>query len=314
MTRADRGAVLDLLEHAFGIRELFERYMDFDPEFSYGDVLLALEGGGAPVACVQVFSKTIRLRGRAVRLGGIGSVATRASQRGSGLATDLLERALEQMRARDMAISLLFAAPVAPLYERLGWRKIPAPILRLARAQAPDSPAPGWDFQPADLERVSAVYDAFTAPLSGPTLRDARYWRGQLHTAGTPSETFRLAHGEGRELAAYVRTASFNGRIRVLEYARAPNAADSLAALLAAAIPDGQPLYAPFVHDPDLAAALESRAVSIRLAADPSPMWRVLDRPTLAGIANLPGDASDTDILISLIERPRATYWPSDRF
>jgi predicted N-acetyltransferase YhbS len=123
MTRSDRGAVLDLLEHAFGTRELFERYMDFDPEFAYGDFLLAVEGE-SPVACVQVFAKTIRLRGRAVRLGGIGSVATHASQRGGGLARDLLERALERMRARDMALSLLFAAPVAPLYERLGWRRV----------------------------------------------------------------------------------------------------------------------------------------------------------------------------------------------
>src|SRR5262249_4183513 len=163
MKRAERESVLDLLEHAFGIRELFERYMDFDPEFSYGDVLLAVEDR-VPVACVQVFSKTIRLRGRTVRLGGIGSVATHASQRGSGLATDLLERALERMRARAMAISLLFAAPVAPLYERLGWRRIPAPILRLARAAPTESPAAGREFLPADLERVTALYETFTAP------------------------------------------------------------------------------------------------------------------------------------------------------
>lgn len=312
MKRADRGAVLALLEHAFGVRELFERYMDFDPEFSYGDVLLAVDGG-APVACVQVFAKTIRLRGRTVRLGGIGSVATHASQRGGGLATDLLERALERMRAREMAISLLFAAPVAPLYERLGWRRIPAPLLRLSRSGPSDSPEPGRDFQPADLERVTALYDAFTAPLSGPTLRDARYWRGQLRTAGTPNETFRLAH-RGRELAAYVRSAAFNGRLRVLEYARAPDAPDSLAALLASAIPAAHPLYVPFVRDPELAAALESRGVAIALAADPSPLWRVLDRAVLADTADLPPSASDADLLHSLIERPPATYWPSDRF
>jgi len=312
MERADRGAVLDLLEHAFGIRDLFERYMDFDPEFAYGDVLLALEGD-APVACVQVFQKTIRLAGQPVRLGGIGSVATRASQRGSGLATELLERALERMRARELSLSLLFAAPVAPLYERLGWRRIPAPLLRLTRARVGEPPDPGRDFQPADLARVSALYDVFTAALSGPTLRDARYWRGQLRTAGTPTETFRLAHSVG-ELAAYARSANFNGRQRVIEYARSPEGAESLADLLASSIPPDKPTYAPFTNDPGLARALEARGVSLALAADPSPMWKVLDTARLARIAGLPGSASDQDLLHSLIERPRATYFPSDRF
>ncbi|HTO54439.1 MAG TPA: GNAT family N-acetyltransferase [Myxococcota bacterium] len=313
MQRADRGAVLDLLEHAFGIRELFERYMDFDPEFAYGDFLLALDGD-APVACVQVFAKTIRLRGRAVRLGGIGSVATHASQRGGGLASDLLERALERMRARGMAISLLFAAPVAPLYERLGWRKIPAPLLRLSRARPDAAPAAAVrPFTAADLERVSALYDAFVAPLSGPTVRDARYWRGQLRTAGTPSERFLLCE-RASALDAYLRCASFNGRLRALEYARAPGGAESLAALLAGAASGERALYVPFVRDAELADALERRGIAIGLAADPSPMWRVLDRGSLAEIAALPGSTSDAQLLDALIVRPPATYWTSDRF
>jgi len=319
MKRGDRGAVLDLLEHAFGIRGLFERYMDFDPEFSYENVLLA-EAGDSPVACVQLFRKTIRLRGKAFLLGGIGSVATHASQRGVGLASDLLEHMLERMRAQGMVLSLLFAAPVAPLYEKLGWRRIQAPLLRLSRtAPVVESDSEeqeleiGREFRPADLERVRALYDAFTAPLSGPTIRDARYWRGQLRTAGTPHEVFRLME-RGDAIDAYVRSASFLGRMRVLEYARGAEGAESLAELLAAAIPATHPLYLPYVRDAELAAALERRGVAIKLAADPSPMWRVLDPQPLAAAAQLPREASDTTLLETLIAQPPATYFPSDRF
>jgi len=313
MVRADRQAVLDLLEHAFGVRELFERYMDFDPAFSYGDLVLALEDG-EPVACVQVFDKTIRLRGESVRLGGIGGVATRASHRGRGVSSDLLERALERMRAKEMWLSLLFAAPIAPLYERLGWHKIPAPQLRLSpkRRDAQVTPA-GRAFQPQDLDAVTRLYDAYVAPLSGPTVRDARYWRGQLRTAGTPEEDFRVAE-RGGVLTAYSRVATFNGRPRVLEYARSPDGADGLAELLASRAPGEHALYAPVVRDPELADALARHGVDVSLAQDPSPMWRVIERAPLARLAGVTGSTSDFELLSALVADGAATYWPSDRF
>src|SRR5262245_56264730 len=130
MRAEDRRAVLDLLEHAFHLRELFERYMDFDAAFAWSDVLLALDGE-RPVACVQVFEKTIRLRGAPVRLGGIGSVATHESFRGQGVSSELLVATIARMRARGMQLSLLFAGPAQPLYEKHGWRRIALPLIRL---------------------------------------------------------------------------------------------------------------------------------------------------------------------------------------
>jgi predicted N-acetyltransferase YhbS len=314
MKREDRAAVLDLLEHAFGVRELFERYMDFDPAFAYGDYLLALDAG-APVACVQIFDKTIRVRGTPVRLGGIGSVATHSDYRGRGVSSDLLERAIERMRARGMWLSLLFAAPVAPLYERLGWQRLPAPLMRLTPDPGSSAPriSPGRAFRPEDQWQVSALYEAYCEPLSGPTLRDARYWRGQLRTAGTPNEDFRVAERDGA-IVAYARAASFNGRMRALEYARAPSAADALAELLAANAYGPHALLAPLVPDPELASALERRALAISLVRDPSPMWRVLDRAALARLAGLPDSTSDADLLAALVTGPAVTYWTSDRF
>lgn len=295
MRAEDRPAVLDLLEHAFRLRELFERYMDFDPAFAHRDFLLAVDGD-RPVACVQVFAKTIRLREGEARLGGIGSVATHADYRGRGLSSELLVATIERMRARGMALSLLFAGPAQPLYARHGWRRIPLPLIRL-RAPAAARPTPaGRLFQPDDLPRVRALYDDYSGHLAGTTVRDERYWRGQLRTAGTPEEDFRVAERRGR-IAAYSRAANFAGRTRVLEYAREPDAAGALADLLSAqaGAPDALPI--PDAHDAELARALESRGFLLSNVPDVSAMWREL----------LPG-------ALSQIETASVTYWPSDRF
>jgi GNAT superfamily N-acetyltransferase len=320
MRAEDRPAVLDLLEHSFRLRELFERFMDFDPAFAYGDFLLGLDGA-RPIACVQVFDKTIRLRGASVRLGGIGSVATHQSHRGQGASSQLLVETIERMRARGMALSLLFAAPVAPLYERLGWHRIPIALTRLrARAQRPPG-KPGRIFAAErDLAPVRALYDAYTERLSGPTLRDERYWRGQLRTAGTPEEDFRLAERDGA-LAAYTRAANFGGRIpllggriRVLEYARQPGQADALAELLIAQTSAPQSLPIPDARDAELNAALEARGFELQPVGDSSAMWRVLDREALVRIAGLPVQTDDRALLDALVGTGSVTYWPSDRF
>jgi predicted N-acetyltransferase YhbS len=314
MRASDREAVLDLLEHAFALRELFERYMDFDPAFSYDDFWLACEGE-RPVSCVQVFAKTIRLRREPVLLGGIGSVATHESARGKGLASELLRRAIATMESRGMALSLLFTGRFA-FYEALGWLQISTRLFKLrapARLAAPAEGAIARAFRPDDLPRVAALYDTYTEALSGPTIRDARYWQGQLRTAGTPSEEFRVAERDG-ELVAYARVAPFAGRARVLEYARGPSGASALARLLVELAPAGHSLYVPLVRDAELGEGLRALGAETAPGEDSSAMWRVLDRPTLERIAGAGPGTSDRALLEALVGGPLVTYWPSDRF
>jgi predicted N-acetyltransferase YhbS len=314
MRAGDREPVLDLLEHAFSVRELFARYMDFDPAFSYADILLAIDAG-RPVSCVQIFARPIRLRHERVTLGGIGSVATHAAARGKGLASELLRQAIQIMHTRGMALSLLFAARFS-FYERLGWQQMSLRFFKLppgAQLGAANDGTVLRAFEPADLARVAALYDAYTEPLSGPTVRDARYWAGQLHTAGTPEEDFRVAERDGA-IVAYARAASFGGRVRVIEYARAADGALALARLLAALAPATRSLAVPLVRDADLGDALSALGISVSPSEDPSPMWRVLDRPALVRIAGASEDASDRALLDTLLGGPLVTYWPSDRF
>ncbi len=311
--RADeREAVLDLLELAFRQRAIFASYMDFDPAFDPDDFVLALDAG-RPVCCVQIFSKTVGLRGEPVRLGGIGSVATHPVKRRRGLASDLLRVAICEMQARGMAISLLFG--VERIYDALGWVRIPLPWVAIHRPERALPSSPGLVIRPyagADFPAVRELYDAYAARLECVTRRDERYWAGQLRYAGNPDEEFRVAERAGRPVA-YLRTTRMRAPV-ALEYAYAPDASDALAALFAGALLVGKALLAPAGSDGEL----EKLLVPTGARVDPAPysgsMWRVLDRARLQALAELPATASDRAILHALVGGPRALYWQSDRF
>jgi predicted N-acetyltransferase YhbS len=310
----EREPVLDLLESAFGLRQLFAAYMDHDTSYRRDDFHVASLGGQL-VSCVQIFSKRIRLRGRVVGLGGIGSVATHPQHRGRGLASTLLRRAIEDMRGREMVISLLFSDRRS-FYGRLGWLPIAQPRLAI-HAPAVDAAPPlsvhMRPVRPEDLPAVYALYDDYASRLEAATVRDEVYWRGQLRYAGAPSECFRVAERDGA-VVAYARSVVLSGVTLAMEYARRADAADALAALLVALAPGSGALVAPRAPDPELDRALARRAARTDPLEDPSTLWRVLDRVTLCELAGLPDTTSDARLLEDLVGQPAALYWPSDRF
>jgi predicted N-acetyltransferase YhbS len=307
----DREAVLGLLERAFGERELFARYMDRDPAFSYGDFLLALDAG-RPVSCVQVFEKTIRLRGQGVALGGIGSVATDPEYRKRGLAYELLRRSEERMRERGMVLGLLFAV-LWDFYGALGWVQIPMRQVVLHRGSGSGAPLDIAlrDFSASDLPAVAALYDTFTRELDGPVVRDETYWRGQLQCAGNPDELFKLAF-RGDELVAYARRVDLTTPV-LMEHAHAPGAEAVLAHLIAELCPPDKGVVLR-LHDAELERELARRCASVDRVDDPTLMWRVLDAPALAAVAGLPADTPGRELLRALIEEAGAQYFVSDRF
>jgi predicted N-acetyltransferase YhbS len=314
MRPAERARVLDLLESEFGERRLFASYFEADPDFRDEDVRLAADGGD-PVSCVQIFSKRVRLRGEAVRLGGIGSVATRADWRKRGVATRLLEDAIEEMRRRGNVLSLLYSGPRA-LYERLGWIAFPAPLLAVHRPESPVDPPAGVrlrEQRDADLASVHALYAHACEEIETSTVRDDAYWEGQLRYAGNPDEDFRVAEREG-DVVAYARAVRVYGAHRAMEFAAAEGEIASLTALIAALAPDRGALLVPANAEPALEGALRGAGARIDRIEDPSLMWRVLDRGVLEEIARVEPAMTDADLLARLVAGPRAVYWPSDRF
>lgn len=67
---------------------------------------------------------------QAVKIGGIGGVATRDDYRRRGVARAAVAKGIEEIRAHNADFALLFCEPRhAPLYQKLGWRAFEGGVL-----------------------------------------------------------------------------------------------------------------------------------------------------------------------------------------
>jgi len=307
----EREEFLDLMDAAFVDEERahFARYLDHDPLLGHEDTLVATDDGRI-VAAVQIFTRTIRLRGEPVLLGGIGSVGTHPEFERRGLATSLLRRAIDEMRQRGMLLSLLFSGRTS-FYQRLGWVQIPHPLL-VVRGRTEVQAVAGRLFRDSDLSAIQRLYDAYSGSRDGATLRDEVYWRAQLRFAGQPDEHFVVLERAGR-IVAYARRIRFLTLARIIEHGCAPGDEGELAELLLSMTPDDAPVFMPHC-DATLEAALVARAGSVDRIVFPDQMWRVVDRPRLLALAEADATIDDASLLTALIAGPDRVYWPSDRF
>jgi aminoglycoside 2'-N-acetyltransferase I len=93
--------------------------------------VLIFDGEGALIGHVGLYRRDATWNDRAVTMGGIGSVATRAESRRRGVASVGMRRAaLEMEQAFGIDFALLFCEPRhAPLYRSLGWRRFEGDVL-----------------------------------------------------------------------------------------------------------------------------------------------------------------------------------------
>jgi GNAT superfamily N-acetyltransferase len=340
LEKAERTQWLDLLdgwELLDGWRgcDFFRRSIEDDPSYDDANVWVAEEASRL-VCSVQIFPRELMACGVRVPTGGIGTVYTRSDRRGEGVASAVLERSIEDMRARGMEISLLFAARTG-FYERLGWRSWPM-RRELLRRSAGAPPRP-WandlfveSFAPArDLDAVVALHSETALGLSGGATRDAAAWRGSLRLAGNPTEEFLVARaGRNRTLLAYARAIRLNEVLTIAEHGLRDAEAMAVLceAILAPRTPDGlAPAGKPsaafrsfavlsVAAEPGLRAALERRGFVCSPIEDSTPMLRCLDAQALARRLRLPAasDASSDSALSRAFPPERFGYWLTDRF
>jgi GNAT superfamily N-acetyltransferase len=356
LARGEREKLLELLDgwplaDGWRGRDFFWRYVERDPTFADENVWVALEDGRL-LSCVQIFPRAIRMAGTEVPAGGIGTVFTREGARRRGLAERLMERACESMRARGLAVSLLFG--VQPLYRRQGYEFWPAHaglLLRAkddaganARSAARPPPraaaglAPGLTvdaFEPArDLAALRALHAAYSGLLAGTVVRDEALWAHSLANAGNPSEEFLVARAGG-ELVAYARACVLSGFLNLMEFGCVPGFEDALAALVAGlgreraddalAARAGKTsaelrhmmVSAPLQRfAPDLAVALAQAGFELREIPLRNCMLRCLDPAALAARVGVTARSGETPngFLARLLPADELVFWTADRF
>ena len=337
--RADEhDALLELLDgwalpDGWRGRDFFRRYLDDDPTFEDENVWVA-EDGGRLVSCVQIFPRRLRVADASVPTGGIGSVFTRPEARGSGVASELLERAARAMRERGMLLSILFASRL-DFYARLGWRSWPSTRTLLRPASNGGAFVPDLTVRPfrasSDLAAVRRIHADYTGSRQGSVVRDPFAWQATLRNGGNPREDFLVAL-RGDEIVAYARATVLSGFLMISELGRTSDAAAALAALVRRLLtprpddplaPPGRPSpelralgVAPALLDEPAAAALAASGVSLDAYPDPNAMLRCLDALGLARAvgATLAPD-EDGEALLRRVLPPEAfSFWIADRF
>jgi GNAT superfamily N-acetyltransferase len=320
LRRSERERLLDLLNgwqmpDGWQGRDFFRRYLEDDPTFSDENVWVAVDAGRL-VSCVQIFPRPLRIRGKPVPAGGIGSVFTLPDHRRSGIAGALLDRAVEAMSGSGLEISLLFAARI-PWYTRLGWRSWVVTRTLLQRRD-PVPAATGAEiqaFDPArDLAAVKAIHQRYSGSLDGTVVRDASLWMASLANAGNPQEDFRVARGGG-DVLAYARVAVLEGFPIVTEFGRGAGGLAALADLLAAMI-DEHAAAGNLHLDPELERALDDRGFSLHRGEDPTGMLRCIDAAALTERLGVepPAGGDPGSLLEAVLPAKSFGFWTADRF
>jgi GNAT superfamily N-acetyltransferase len=175
------------------------------------------------------------VRGVPVRAGGIGSVAAHPDARSRGLATALLQDAVDVMERDGMELSFLFTG-IPGFYERLGWRIVRQPGFE---ADAPEAAALSVDrryrvrrARNGDVRAMLAIYRQATAGSTGAMVRTKRTWCDARSWLVEDAAGCLVAEKSGR-MVAYLRARRREYGYQVLEAEHARGHEAAISALLA---------------------------------------------------------------------------------
>ncbi len=241
--RSERDEVLDLLEPWHNDREFFARYNKIDPGFR-DELCLVARDGGRLVSTVQIFDRAINLDGQTVKMGGIGSVFTRAEYRHQRVASALMRLAVDTMVREGFEVSLLFADRLT-FYNQFGWREVARKLTVMAAAsQLKPADPKSWDrfeidsFEEArDFAEIVAIHRAYSGRFNVTAIRDEPAWRANLRFAGNQpgqgsEEYFTICrdHDHDSRIAAYARVTRYYGIAMVMEFGYRPGDSDAMLA------------------------------------------------------------------------------------
>ncbi|NLC59434.1 MAG: GNAT family N-acetyltransferase [Armatimonadetes bacterium] len=207
-TGVTAGQVADLYNTAFAE---YEGVLRFTPEtmawylerpgLGAGHVLLAMEGD-RPVGGVMITDAPVVLGGEALPCAIIDSVMTHPDYRRRGIATRLMERALEWMRAAGLDASFLYTERGSAgyrIYTRLGYRERALVLYYFARPAPTARRTPRVrPALPHEEERVRALLNGWLGDADGYVPVDEALWRWRraARPASLPYSILLLEEGD----------------------------------------------------------------------------------------------------------------------
>lgn len=167
-------------------REYFVRHWEHDPTRDIGGIKVAIYNGSI-ISTVRVFLRKAYLNGESVLVGGIGEVSTRPEYRRQGLASKLLQAAIQFMQEKGVIISMLHTGSAAPLYASKGWKS--TDFAFRIRKWHPFSHPPEQqtntfrtlNFEGEDMRKMQQLYPEYNHHFSGVwTREEPGYWERWL--------------------------------------------------------------------------------------------------------------------------------------
>jgi predicted acetyltransferase len=217
-TREELMKVVDLCDAAFPKteREYFERHILKDDTLISQDTRVVLLNGEI-ISSVQVFPRSIYFKGKIIKIGGIGNVATLPSQRNHGYAGLLMNDAINYMKEKNLTISLLTTS-INKYYEKFGFRTLNRIIAEIEIRNKTEYNEirqfePGKDFL-----KIIDLYVKYNSKSSGPIARDEKYWNSQFRFCGEDLGLF-LVYEENGKIKGFVRGKKAEDKIKIWEYA-----------------------------------------------------------------------------------------------
>jgi predicted acetyltransferase len=184
--RAEDEAIVKGLRH-----QCFSAPTDLDLWLEYGQVL---ERDGTVAAALLARRAGQWFGGKPVPCVAISSVMVDLTRRGGGVMAELLGPVLEHQAEAGAAIATLTPSSAAP-YRRAGFE---VAGFRYRHHVPPTALRPGKEmddarwFEPADADRLAAIYDAFARRSNGPIHRDRAWWRRHILPRVRSGETFAI--------------------------------------------------------------------------------------------------------------------------
>jgi len=326
----------------------FRQQAEFDPSWSDENVFVAAEQDRL-VAALSIFPRHTRILGHVIPTAGVGNLFTETDARGRGIATELLERACDAMRARGLELAMIFPGPppaTPEFFAKRGWHSWGGQqtILRAdpgASARGAQSGADDFELIPVGpedqraLQSVKSIHAAYAASRSGTIVRDDALWRACLQLTPAPVEEFWVARRGGLTVA-YARASIVDDVLTLTELGRFEDGAGALARLIASLLEprDDDPLLRgtragrvgsaelrsamvlPTFDDLGLTVALEHLGIRSHPMDDARANFRCVN---LIGLASrldvdLLADEDGTAFLQRILPPDAMVFWPADRF